>query len=102
MDMSLPEVDGWEATRRLKAEAATRQIPVVALTAHAMESDRAKAFEAGCDDYETKPVDFAAAAVKDGNAAVTGGDSMTTPARLPAYRRRRGAEPGHAVPARWS
>ena len=58
MDVSLPEVDGWEATRRLKAEAATRHIPVVALTAHAMESDREKASKAGCDDYETKPVDF--------------------------------------------
>ena len=58
MDVSLPEVDGWEATRRLKAEAATRHIPVVALTAHAMESDREKAMRAGCDGYETKPVDF--------------------------------------------
>ena len=58
MDVSLPEVDGWEATRRLKAEAATRHIPVIALTAHAMESDREKALRAGCDGYETKPVDF--------------------------------------------
>lgn len=58
MDMSLPEIDGWEATRRLKADPATRAIPVVALTAHAMASDRQKAMDAGCDDYYTKPVDF--------------------------------------------
>jgi two-component system, cell cycle response regulator DivK len=58
MDVSLPEVDGWEATRRLKAAAATRHIPVVALTAHAMEGDREKASKAGFDAYETKPVDF--------------------------------------------
>jgi CheY-like chemotaxis protein len=58
MDVNLPEFDGWEATRRLKAEAATRHIPVVALTAHAMESDRDKARQAGCDGYESKPIDF--------------------------------------------
>lgn len=58
MDVNLPEIDGWETTRRLKAEPATRHIPVVALTAHAMVSDRDKALQAGCDDYETKPVDF--------------------------------------------
>jgi two-component system, cell cycle response regulator DivK len=58
MDVNLPEIDGWEVTRRLKAEPATRHIPVVALTAHAMVSDRDKALQAGCDDYETKPVDF--------------------------------------------
>jgi two-component system, cell cycle response regulator DivK len=58
MDVNLPEIDGWETTRRLKAEPATRQIPVVALTAHAMVRDRDKALQAGCDDYETKPVDF--------------------------------------------
>jgi two-component system cell cycle response regulator DivK len=58
MDVSLPGMDGWEVTRRLKAETATRHIPVVALTAHAMVSDRDKALQAGCDDYETKPINF--------------------------------------------
>ena len=58
MDLSLPVLDGWEATRRLKAAPETRAIPVIALSAHAMESDRAKALAAGCDDYDTKPVEF--------------------------------------------
>jgi two-component system cell cycle response regulator DivK len=58
MDMSLPIVDGWEATRRIKADEALRKIPVIALTAHAMASDRDKAIEAGCDDYDTKPIEL--------------------------------------------
>jgi two-component system, cell cycle response regulator DivK len=58
MDMSLPVIDGWEATRRIKANDATRQIPVIALTAHAMAGDREKAIEVGCEDYDTKPIEL--------------------------------------------
>ncbi len=58
MDMSLPIIDGWEATRRIKSNAATRGIPIIALTAHAMQGDEQKAREAGCDDFDTKPVEL--------------------------------------------
>jgi CheY-like chemotaxis protein len=58
MDMSLPEIDGWEATRRIKADAVTAAIPIIALTAHAMVADRERSIAAGCQEFETKPVDF--------------------------------------------
>ena len=58
MDLNLPEIDGWEATRRLKADPATRDIPIIALSAHAMAGDREKAIAAGCDDFEAKPIEF--------------------------------------------
>jgi two-component system cell cycle response regulator DivK len=58
MDMSLPIMDGWEATRCVKSDDATRSVPVIGLTAHAMSGDREKAIEAGCDDYDTKPVEL--------------------------------------------
>jgi CheY-like chemotaxis protein len=59
MDMSLPGIDGWEATRRIRADAQTKAVPVIALTAHALTSDRDSALAAGCDDFDTKPVEFA-------------------------------------------
>jgi two-component system cell cycle response regulator DivK len=73
MDMSLPLIDGWEATRALKAAAETKHIPVIALTAHAMSTDRDKAMEAGCDDYDTKPIEFSRLLEK--METLLGGDS---------------------------
>src|SRR5262245_53976148 len=79
MDMSLPVLDGWEATRQLKADPQTRHIPVIALTAHAMAGDREKALAAGCDEYDTKPVEFARLVGKVqtllGGPAPAGGES---------------------------
>lgn len=71
MDMSLPVIDGWEATRRIKGNPATADIPVIALTAHAMAGDRERAMEAGCDDYDTKPIELPA--LLDKIARLTGG-----------------------------
>ena len=67
MDLSLPVIDGWEATRRIKADPATQDIPVIALTAHAMKEDEQKARDAGCDDYDTKPVNLNRLLEKIGN-----------------------------------
>jgi len=64
MDLGLPEIDGWECVRRLRANAATQSIPIVALTAHAMTGDREQALAAGCDEFDTKPIDFTALLTK--------------------------------------
>ena len=76
LDMSLPKVDGWEVARRLKADSTTQHVPIIALTAHAMAGDREKALEAGCDEYDTKPVEFKRllgkiTALVDGDASET-------------------------------
>lgn len=72
MDMSLPVLDGWEATRRLKSAEATRHIPIIALTAHALESDRQQALAAGCDAFETKPVELPSLLDKIGQLLAAG------------------------------
>ena len=77
MDMSLPILDGWEVTRRLKETPATQHIPVIALTAHAMSSDRDKALEAGCDDYDTKPIELPRLLEKIEALLATGGAGAT-------------------------
>ncbi|MCC3305495.1 response regulator [Sneathiella sp. HT1-7] len=75
MDLSLPKLDGWEATRQLKADAETRAIPIIALSAHALEGEREKALDAGCDDFDTKPVEFARLMGKIGGFLEIGGAS---------------------------
>jgi len=75
MDMSLPVMDGWEATRRMKADETLRGIPVIALTAHAMARDRDKALEAGCDDYDTKPIELPRLLAKIETLLAAGGAS---------------------------
>jgi len=75
MDLSLPVLDGWEATRQIKAAASTRHIPIIALSAHAMTGDREKALAAGCDDFDTKPVDLDRLIKKMENARAKGGAS---------------------------
>jgi CheY-like chemotaxis protein len=81
MDMSLPVMDGWDATRRIKAGPATSKIPVIALTAHAMSGDREQALAAGCDDYDTKPIEFDRLAEKI-SALLGGGGPPQPPASL--------------------
>jgi two-component system, cell cycle response regulator DivK len=72
MDLNLPQIDGWEATRRLKADPATRDIPIIALSAHAMAGDREKALATGCDDFDTKPIEFDRLLAKIEQALATG------------------------------
>jgi CheY-like chemotaxis protein len=83
MDLSLPVLDGWEATRRLKSEDATKTIPIIALTAHAMTADRDRALEVGCDDYDTKPVELSRLLEKIGallaRGAAASGSTPATP-----------------------
>jgi len=75
MDMDLPVVDGWEATRRLKSDSTMRAIPIIALTAHAMQSDCDRAFQAGCDDFATKPIEFGLLIEKINRALLSRGDA---------------------------
>jgi len=91
MDMSLPGIDGWEATRRIKADTVTKAMPVIALTAHAMNEDRAKAMAAGCDDFDTKPVDLPRLLNKidqllEGLSTINDTTLPAVSASLPAFR----------------
>jgi CheY-like chemotaxis protein len=84
MDLGLPGIDGWECTRRLKADEATRRIPIIALSAHAMVGEREKALEAGCDDFDTKPIDFSGLLHKmETLLAAVRGDTGPGATRLP-------------------
>jgi CheY-like chemotaxis protein len=78
MDLNLPEIDGWEAARRLKADPATRDIPIIALSAHAMAGDREKALATGCDDFDTKPIEFDRLLVKIEQALATDGSGSAS------------------------
>jgi CheY-like chemotaxis protein len=78
MDLNLPEVDGWEAARRLKADPATRDIPIIALSAHAMAGDREKALATGCDDFDTKPIEFDRLLAKIEQALATDGSGSAS------------------------
>jgi CheY-like chemotaxis protein len=83
MDMSLPTLDGWEATRQIKAHPRTRSLPVIALTAHAMAGDREKALEAGCDEYDSKPIELSRLLVKIEAALAAGHPASLAVARPP-------------------
>ncbi len=83
MDMNLPELDGWEATRQIKSADETRMIPVIALTAHAMSGDRERALEVGCADYHTKPVEFARLLTQIETLLTTGTSGPVTPPKEP-------------------